>query len=107
MMFGLLVIGAILIYLMLETTRNEDDKLWLIGITGAVLSVVGLYNFFVTRLPATPSAFWSYCTLGGGYRAGFITLMGIILLAATGMAWLKSSKEHHAVNAPSDHEPLP
>lgn len=87
MMLGLLVIGAILLYLLLEPARNKDNKLWLTGITGAVLIIVGAYNFFVTRVPAAPSAFWSYCTWGGGYRAGFITLMGIILLAASGMAW--------------------
>jgi hypothetical protein len=104
MMFGMLVIGAILIYLLLEPTYNEDNKLWLTGIIGAVLSIVGVYNFFVSRGPVTAAGFWSYCSFGGGYRAGLITLIGIILLAATGIAWLKSDKKHRIANEPSDQE---
>jgi len=105
MMFGMLVIGAILIYLLLEPTYNEDNKLWLTGIIGTVLSVVGLYNFFVSR-SATFAGPWYYCLLGGGYRAGLIALIGFILLAATGIAWLKSNKEHSIANKPSDQELL-
>ena len=99
MMLSWLVLAGIFLYLVLEPERQKDEYIWFLGIIGVTMVLVGGYNLLIRGgLTGGVLGMWSVCSAGGGMWAGIASVLGIVLLLMTTVAWRKSRKE----NNPSD-----
>lgn len=103
MMLGWLVIAGIFLYVFLEPEHKKDEYLWFLGILGVTMLLVGGYNLLVRGgLTRGGLGIWGACSVGGGMWAGIASMLGIVLLLTTAIAWRKSRKENNPPDSHSD-----